>query len=126
MPTLVRLGAAVSKGKRVEVSGPTRAEAFELFMARCATIGLRSKSVAFYRENLESLLTALGSAIRTGEITRGAVRTWIDSRSLKSRPHALRAARVWIRWMLRNEPPLIASDPTPSLNYHDNIPPERS
>jgi hypothetical protein len=41
---LVRLGAAVSKGKRVELSGPLLAEALDLFMGRCATIGLRSKS----------------------------------------------------------------------------------
>ncbi|MGH7997065.1 MAG: hypothetical protein ACREFX_12000 [Opitutaceae bacterium] len=114
---LVRLGAAVSKGRRVEISGPTLKEAVDLFMARCATIGLRAKTIAFYRENLEGLLTALGSGIRTSEITRGSIRAWVHGRTLKSRPHALRAARAWIRWMLRNEPPLIAADPTAGMGF---------
>lgn len=96
-------------------NGPTLFEAQHGFEARCSEMKLRPKTVQFYAEQLNSLVRTLGEGKHTGEVTRAQIRAWIDSKPIRSRPHGLRAARAWFNWMLRQEPPLIAADPTAGM-----------
>lgn len=109
---LVRLGIAA--GRRGP-SGPTLFEAYFGFEARHAEVKLRPKTVTFYAEQLGGLRRAIGDAKRTSELTRPLIREWIDKKPIASRPHALRACKAWIRWMQRQEPPLIETDPTAGM-----------
>lgn len=115
---LVRLGIAVARGKK---GGPPLREAFNRFETRHSEVNLRPKTVTFYSEQLEAFMKAVGETRLTGEITRPQLRQWIDSKPVRSRPHALRASRAWFRWMLRQEPPLIDMDPTAGMSIDSPI-----
>lgn len=115
---LVRKG--IASGKAV-ATGPTLFEAFYGFEARGAQIKLRPKTAQFYAEQLGSLMRMVGDGKRVGELTRTEIRGWIDSKPVPSRPHALRAAKAWFRWMLRQEPPLLVVDPTAGMGIDSPI-----
>jgi integrase len=106
---LVRHSLSVSKNRS---GGITLRHAFDGFMRRAAEIQLRTSTVEFYTQELERFMGSFGDKRRTGEITREMIRSYIDIRSTRSQPHALRAIRAWLRWMLRQDPPLISADPS--------------
>jgi integrase len=112
---MVQRAAAITGSESVVVMGPTLRDAFAGFERRGREVGLRPKTAAFYFTQLWSFIPTVGELSRTGELTRQGIRTWIDSKQVGSRPHALRAIRAWIRWMQRQEPPMISSDPTAGM-----------
>jgi integrase len=100
---LVRRGLSASKQR--PNGGITLRAAFDGFMRRGAKVRLRTNR----------FIATKGDDHQVGEITREVIRRYVDSRRDGSQPHALRAIRAWLRWMLRQDPPLIPADPSAGM-----------
>lgn len=111
--TLVRRG--LSKSKQQLPGGITLRAGFDGFMRRAAKIRLRTSTVEFYTLELNRFIATIGDEHQVGEVTREVIRRYLDSRPDGSQPHALRAIRAWLRWMLRQDPPLIPADPSAGM-----------
>ena len=112
---LVRLGLRASPRVIDRSQGPILTEAFNGFQKRGAEVGLRPKTVQFYREQLESFIATIGQDKRTSDVDRQKLRAWLDLKPIRSRGAGLRAVRAFFRWMLRQEPALATVDPTAGM-----------
>lgn len=95
-------------------------DASDRFLHSVLSRGKRPGTFRFYEEKL-ALFGAWAGDLNLGDVTRGSLRTWLQSIA-GSRGYKLgifRAVRALYRWALRQDPPLTPVDPTRDLDLTD-------
>jgi integrase len=116
-------GLSLESAARKAVEGAPTAEsrmvvdvAVAAFLRAKRAAGLRESTRAWYAREL-GLMAGAFPRRTLDTLTRSELRGYIDGRVPGVRPAVWRCVRALFRWARRQEPPLLAADPTIAMHY---------